>query len=199
MRLFTKRAEDSPNQRRHPRHAAEAHGVRCSLGAVLDLSSGGTRVICDSKPVVVAGQVFRMHVHHKDGRLTLKARCVWRRRKGLKTWQVGLHFLGTSQRVQAQLDSLGRFGKIDDRFVARKLAGGPQLRIQLPDYYQMLQVPPTASPQKIRQQYHVLSKKWHPDVCDQPEAALQFDRIHEAYSVLIDRQRRATYDRSRAA
>ena len=61
-----------------------------------------------------------------------------------------------------------------------------------PDYYQILQVSPTASPQTIRAAYRRLAKKHHPD---RGGDAQLMALINEAYRTLSSPSRRLEYDR----
>jgi molecular chaperone DnaJ len=65
------------------------------------------------------------------------------------------------------------------------------------DYYATLGVGRNASEQEIKSSYRKLAMQFHPDRNpDNPEAAGEkFKEITEAYSVLIDSQKRAAYDR----
>jgi molecular chaperone DnaJ len=65
------------------------------------------------------------------------------------------------------------------------------------DFYAVLGVGRNASEQEIKTAYRKLAMQFHPDRNpDNPEAASEkFKEITEAYSVLIDSQKRAAYDR----
>lgn len=64
------------------------------------------------------------------------------------------------------------------------------------DYYEILGVAREASPEDIKRAYRNLARKLHPDVNGQDEESHQrFKEINEAYAVLGDANRRATYDR----
>ncbi len=67
------------------------------------------------------------------------------------------------------------------------------------DYYAILEVPPTASPEAIREQYLFLIQAWHPDKFRTPaqkaKAEEKSKEINIAYAVLKDAQKRAKYDR----
>lgn len=63
------------------------------------------------------------------------------------------------------------------------------------DYYAILGVPRNASEEEIRRAFRRLALEWHPDRNKSPEAAERFKEINEAYQVLSDPQKRATYDR----
>jgi len=66
-----------------------------------------------------------------------------------------------------------------------------------PDYYAILQVRPEADKEVIGAAYRRLAAKYHPDVSASPDAAERMKQLNEAYEVLSDPARRATYDRSR--
>ncbi|MDR3762623.1 MAG: molecular chaperone DnaJ [Acidobacteriota bacterium] len=64
------------------------------------------------------------------------------------------------------------------------------------DYYEVLSVERSASDAEIKTAYRKLAMKFHPDRNpDNPDAEERFKECGEAYSVLSDQQKRATYDR----
>ena len=64
------------------------------------------------------------------------------------------------------------------------------------DYYQVLGVARDASDTEIKRSYRKLAVQFHPDRNpDNPEAEAKFKEASEAYSVLIDENTRARYDR----
>lgn len=62
------------------------------------------------------------------------------------------------------------------------------------DFYEILGVSKTASAAEIKSAYRKLALKWHPDRNKTQEAEAKFKEINNAYSVLSDPQKRATYD-----
>src|SRR5919107_3668544 len=62
------------------------------------------------------------------------------------------------------------------------------------DYYEILGVERGASEGDIKKAYRRLAQRWHPDVNQEPEAAVKFKEINEAYQVLSDPERRQRYD-----
>ncbi len=63
------------------------------------------------------------------------------------------------------------------------------------DYYEVLGIAKTASPEEIKKAYRQKAKKYHPDVNKEDEnAAEKFKEVAEAYEVLSDPQKKAAYD-----
>jgi molecular chaperone DnaJ len=63
------------------------------------------------------------------------------------------------------------------------------------DYYELLGVTRTASDAEIKRAFRALARELHPDVSAEPDAERRFRDVAEAFEVLSDPDRRATYDR----
>ncbi len=62
------------------------------------------------------------------------------------------------------------------------------------DYYEVLGVSKSSTPDEIKSQYRKLALKFHPDKNKSPDAAEHFKEISEAYAVLSDSEKRKLYD-----
>jgi len=63
------------------------------------------------------------------------------------------------------------------------------------DYYHILGITRTCTHQEVRSAYRRLARRYHPDVCKEPDADTRFKEISEAYTVLSDAPKRERYDR----
>lgn len=62
------------------------------------------------------------------------------------------------------------------------------------DYYEILGVPRDADERTIKEAFRRLALKYHPDRSGEPDAESRFKEVAEAYAVLSDPVKRATYD-----
>ncbi len=63
------------------------------------------------------------------------------------------------------------------------------------DYYDILGVSRNASPDELKAAFRKLARQYHPDVNKESGAEEKFKEFNEAYAVLSDPEKRATYDR----
>jgi len=72
------------------------------------------------------------------------------------------------------------------------------------DYYQLLEVAPGATGSEVRNAYHSIARRYHPDRLRQEGAPILSaaehvaKRVSEAYAVLRDPRRRRAYDQQRS-
>ena len=62
------------------------------------------------------------------------------------------------------------------------------------DYYEVLGVPRDADTTTIKDAFRQLARRYHPDISTEPDAEQRFREIAEAYGVLSDPAKRASYD-----
>lgn len=75
---------------------------------------------------------------------------------------------------------------------------GSQHQAIASSHYALLGVHPSASVRDIRQAYRELSKLYHPDTTQLPQAlaTAKFQQLNEAYATLSNPERRIAYDRT---
>lgn len=60
--------------------------------------------------------------------------------------------------------------------------------------YDTLGISPNASADEIKKAYRKLARKYHPDICKEPECEEKFKEINAAYEILSDPEKRKQYD-----
>jgi hypothetical protein len=73
--------------------------------------------------------------------------------------------------------------------------GESTVKVKDTEYYDVLGVATDATESKIKKQYYIKAREWHPDRNQSEEAKVKFQQIGEAYQVLSDEKLRKVYDR----
>jgi len=215
LNFVTNRSSGKSQQyRRDERHVVDS--IRCELGTLLDLSVSGMRLLCTDAPPVAPGQVLTLRLGARGGSIEVVAMIRWKKRLGLRKYQVGLQFAAMPKARRAKLEQLARFGFVsahmsDDSSSEttdskqpnhsrphRERPAKPALAsVKLPDYYSVLGVQPGCDLSDIRKAFHLNVKRCHPDLHDGDDARTRFIEVHRAWEILGDPSSRKTYDRSR--
>jgi curved DNA-binding protein len=66
--------------------------------------------------------------------------------------------------------------------------------MEFKDYYSVMGLERSATPEDIKRAHRKLARKYHPDVSKEANAEAHFKKLAEAYDVLKDPERRAAYD-----
>lgn len=69
----------------------------------------------------------------------------------------------------------------------------------LKSYYEILNVSPNSTKAEIKKQYHKLARMYHPDINSSLEAEEKFKEINKAVDVLLDDEKRKSYDKLRSS
>lgn len=67
--------------------------------------------------------------------------------------------------------------------------------MEFKDYYLVMGIEKSATPDDIKRAHRKLARKYHPDVSKEKDAETRFKELAEAYDVLKDPEKRAAYDR----
>lgn len=101
------------NKRRHGR--IKCQGVRCNMGDVLDISASGMRVRTRIKPPT-SERVFAIQIEGVGEPIVVGARCVWVKRVGWFTREVGLVFEAISSESVQGLRRLAQAAAYNEFF-----------------------------------------------------------------------------------
>lgn len=116
MGLHWLKGEPPKQHRMRVAERHEAHGLRCPLGELVDLSVSGLRCKCDQKPDVSKGAVIPLVIQNGSQTVRLMGRVVWVRKAGLigGSWQVGLQFLDVRPGIRAAIEQFAKYGFIQN-------------------------------------------------------------------------------------
>ena len=171
------------------------------IGDAVDISSTGIQIKCRQKPPLRKGQSLELTLRSGPRQARIPVRLVWVRRSRVET-RCGFQFVGLTDGQRAVVESILRFGYIpspeDISQAKRRQHDRASLKVRaevvVPDYYQALGVSPQASDEEVHHAYRVLARRWHPDVCSEPDAERRFRQVNEAYAVLRSQRDRSAYD-----
>lgn len=106
---------DEPTQQSEPQgRDRRSHGrIRCEevttqLGPVVDISASGIKAVCKGWRAPQIGEIVDLNLKHPQGNCQVKGEIVWLRRKGLRTYEVGLHFADTSEEARKGITEITR-------------------------------------------------------------------------------------------
>ena len=192
--------------------------LSCPLGDIVNVSGDGLRLRLGGRPAFVVGQILSVTLRAPQSSLTLSARVIWIRRRGIRNArdEAGLQFLDMRPQMVEAVRSLAQFGFVPRMQMNAGFAAQPGVAgaggagrsaaadtadasgDRLPDYYAMLGVSNAATLEQIHAAYRARARLLHPDVNKAPNAAAEFDAVCKAYRVLRDPDRREGYDLTRS-
>lgn len=170
-----------------------------NFGEVLDISTTGMKVRKSGKPIVVVGGTETFIIVAGSGPVRLVGKIIWVRRPWpFAQYHVfGVRFLNTDESLRERLLHIGQYGfdngpppePIEDAAKRRILAS-----VEVENLYPILGVTPDSNSAEISKAYRTLVRRWHPDVCKDPEAPEVMIKISKAYKILRDPELRSRYD-----
>ncbi|MBY0311881.1 MAG: DnaJ domain-containing protein [Phycisphaerales bacterium] len=172
--------------------------LTCSLGTIVEVWRTGI-IIRANRPIVPTDPAapIDLDLCGPVDEVSLKARVV-RIKPGSRGVEIELAFVDPSSDTQDAVENLARFGRTRARAPGETDARVRDQIVQaakLPDYYAVLGLRVTATDAEIQAAFRLLARRYHPDVCKEPDAQQRFCAISEAHEVLGDPERRAEYDR----
>lgn len=81
----------------------------------------------------------------------------------------------------------------DENEAKKRPATASKGEAEIDDYYELLQISPNADVETIQRVYRLLAQRFHPDNSDTGDEKV-FQRVLHAYRILIDPEKRASYD-----
>lgn len=178
-----------------------AVGLKCPMGDVMDLSITGLRARSRHRPEMKPGDSVTLVVESESQQIRVTGRAVWVKRAGWRAFEIGVQFIDVRPGIAAALGQLAQYGFVASGGAAAAYQPStppppPKIRavVEIEDLYAIFGVTREASDDLIRETYHALARKHHPDVCQDPQSQQQFALISKAYSVLRDPDRRSRYD-----
>jgi hypothetical protein len=180
--------------RRSPR--LETATLSCELGTIVNISRHGVLVRSPGRFPLPPGADLHLELTAPADAVCVRARVV--RVRPLKDGraEVALDFSTLDDSERQAVENLARYGKrrapgtpVDEGHRERLVAA-----LRMPDYYQVLGVPPGTPPNEVHLAYRALARTHHPDVCKDPGAHERFCLINKAHETLTDPDKRPAYD-----
>jgi hypothetical protein len=99
------------DRRCEKRHATNL--LSCVVGDVVDVSASGMKLRCQSKPPVKVGQVVDTKLNSGTQRIAVQAQILWIKRRGLRSYTLGVQFVNIKSGLKRAIESLALFGYVD--------------------------------------------------------------------------------------
>lgn len=163
----------------------------CALGSIVDLSTEGARIVCNSEPAVKRGHVFEISLNCGEVKIFVLTRVAWTSQVDKSVWNIGLHFFDADAQTRSDIERL-----LDSAAAGRELL---PTTVEVEDLYATLGIAPSATADEIRAAYRRLARQYHPDYAPDEESSRKFARISKCYMVLRDESLRRRYDELRSA
>lgn len=163
----------------------------CALGSIVDLSTEGARIVCNSEPAVKRGHVFEISLTCGEVKIFVLTRVAWTSQVDKSVWNIGLHFFDADAQTRSDIERL-----LDSAAAGRELL---PTTVEVEDLYATLGIAPSATAEEIRAAYRRLARQYHPDYAPDEESSRKFARISKCYMVLRDESLRRRYDELRSA
>src|SRR5688500_4129401 len=170
--------------------------LTCPLGDVYDLSGTGIRLRGKGRCKLALGQVVAVTLQAPQGQLTLQAKVMRIQRQGLRSYDVGMQFIGIKPGTARALRTLAEFGFVTGR-AAGSSSSGPAaasvdtltpknlvLEAKYERARELLGVGPDATAEELKVAYRNKARENHPDVRRGPDANERFAEIAAAYQTL---------------
>ncbi|MFG0252575.1 MAG: DnaJ domain-containing protein [Phycisphaerales bacterium JB038] len=182
----------SNSRRGQPRYRTTA--LACDLGEVLDLSTPGLRLRCDSSHACQQGALLTLTLQPGDGsgQLRLTGHAVWVKRSGLRHREIGVSFINVRPSTAASLQTLAATGSLRDApQVDDATAQGAGWQADFTpeptaeeEHREALGVSAQATFAEIQAAYLQLARRYHPDQSGDADTQADFIRITRAYEAL---------------
>jgi hypothetical protein len=142
------------------------------------------------------GQEIQLELSAPTDGMSLRARVIRIHPGGGGRYDVAAEFIGLSAGEAAALENLARYGKrkVPGAFANEDTREKLIAALRLPDYYDLLGLSHGCRVDEVHAAYRLMARKFHPDICREPDAQERFCLINDAHATLSDPERRREYD-----